>query len=377
MKPTIAHRGVPEGVGWETTLRCNMRCRHCGSTAGSARCEELSTSDALNLCGQMVRMKIPRVILTGGETLLRKDWRVLLDALLDGGTNVGLLTNGWTLTSKLLAELASYQGAQFYLSVSLDGVPEDHDRIRALPGSFTRAFDGALYLRTQGVPVAVITTVSHANIEGMEALRERIFNELQPYCWQIQIANAFGRAAENDDCRVTPIEYARTVCFVSESRRLSKGTKTTVYAGDCLGYLSSIEEGLRDDPWPGCQAGLQIIGIQSNGNVKGCLSIVDDRYVEGNVMKEGLEAIWNRPGAFSYTRCFESKQLKGQCRGCPVGERCRAGCSAASISAYGEAHRAPYCLRAIEATKKEAKKAVEARKGRFPTLPRVVANPER
>ncbi|MHB8877855.1 MAG: radical SAM protein [Myxococcaceae bacterium] len=355
---TLAHRAVPEVIGWETTLACNMRCRHCGSTAGAARGYELNAEEAQELCRQIVELRVPRVCLTGGETLMRRDWKSIVGTLLEGDVEIGLLTNGWTLVGKTLRELGGYRDVPFYLSVSLDGTPEIHDHIRALPGSFDRAFRGAMELKAMGVPVAVITTINHANLGCLPRLRELLFEELKPYCWQLQTANLFGRAKENDDdCRVSPVEYAQAVCFTAETRRLAKETGIAIYAGDCMGYLASLEPRLRDTPWTGCQAGLELIGIQSNGNVKGCLSIIDDRFIEGNALTDGIEAIWNRRGAFSYTRGFRPGMLHGTCAGCPVGDQCRGGCTAAAVSSNGGPHDAPYCLRAVEEAAPPLKRA--------------------
>ncbi len=347
---TRAHRPVPEAIGWETTLACNLRCRHCGSNAGPARKDELDTVEALSLCRQIIDLGVPRVCLSGGETLMRKDWRRIVDTLIDGGVEVGLLTNGWPLVGRTLEALAEYAGLPLYVSVSLDGTAAVHDHLRVLEGSFERATQGAADLKEAGLPVAVITTVGHANLDCLSALREYLFGTLKPYCWQLQTANLFGRAADHrDDCRLSPLEYARAVCFTADTRRLAEGTGTEVYAGDCMGYLSSLEPSLRDEPWSGCQAGLETLGIQSNGDLKGCLSIFDDRFIEGNALRDGIEAVWNKPGAFSYNRAFRAAWLHGTCKSCPVGEQCRGGCTAAAVSARGGPHDAPHCLRAVEA----------------------------
>ena len=38
---------------WETTLRCDLACHHCGSRAGRERPDELSTAECLDLVKQM------------------------------------------------------------------------------------------------------------------------------------------------------------------------------------------------------------------------------------------------------------------------------------------------------------------------------------
>ncbi|MCB1638221.1 MAG: heme biosynthesis protein, partial [Thiothrix sp.] len=48
---------------WEITLKCNLACSHCGSRAGAARHDELSTAEALNLVQQMADAGITEVTL--------------------------------------------------------------------------------------------------------------------------------------------------------------------------------------------------------------------------------------------------------------------------------------------------------------------------
>jgi MoaA/NifB/PqqE/SkfB family radical SAM enzyme len=58
---------------WEITLRCDLRCLHCGSRAGKARPDELDTAQALDLVDQMAAMSVKEVSLIGGEAYLRDD----------------------------------------------------------------------------------------------------------------------------------------------------------------------------------------------------------------------------------------------------------------------------------------------------------------
>ena len=46
----------PRACGWELTLRCNMGCTHCGSLAGKAREDELTTDECLRLADQLVEV---------------------------------------------------------------------------------------------------------------------------------------------------------------------------------------------------------------------------------------------------------------------------------------------------------------------------------
>ncbi len=82
--------------------------------------------------------------------------------------------------------------------------------------------------------------------------------------------------------------------------------------------------------------------------MKGCLSLQSEIFVEGNVREQPLEAIWNRRGAFAYTRGFRPPDLHGFCQGCEFGEICRGGCTFMAFGATGSPHNNPFCLYRIQ-----------------------------
>jgi radical SAM protein with 4Fe4S-binding SPASM domain len=108
-------------------------------------------------------------------------------------------------------------------------------------------------------------------------------------------------------------------------------------AADDIGYYGMAEQGLRDDGgelpfWIGCRAGCQVVGIESSGNVKGCLSLPssmhgEGRFLEGNLREKSLAEIWNAPGSFAYNRQHTEETLTGFCRVCRYREFCRGGCT--------------------------------------------------
>jgi MoaA/NifB/PqqE/SkfB family radical SAM enzyme len=53
---------------WEITLACDLACGHCGSRAGRARPDELTTAEALELVDQLAQLGVFDVVLMGGES---------------------------------------------------------------------------------------------------------------------------------------------------------------------------------------------------------------------------------------------------------------------------------------------------------------------
>lgn len=143
-------------VSWEISRRCDARCVHCYSesgpevpTAGDLTTEEaLAVIDHLAASGEMI------LAFSGGEPLLRGDWRELMRHAVDSELVVAVVTNGSQVDDETAGELAAL-GLQS-VTVSLDSHrPEVHDRIRRLEGLHSRALGAIRRLAARGVRVVV------------------------------------------------------------------------------------------------------------------------------------------------------------------------------------------------------------------------------
>src|SRR5215472_1964209 len=122
---------------WEITLACDLACRHCGSRAGRARPDELTTAEALDLVAQMARLGVKEVTLIGGEAYLRPDWLEIVRALRRAGIPASMTTGGRGVTPDLIRQArdAGLRG----VNVSIDGDEAVHDRLRGVAGSYRAA----------------------------------------------------------------------------------------------------------------------------------------------------------------------------------------------------------------------------------------------
>lgn len=333
----------PHTVVWEYTLRCNSRCIHCGSDASSPRRDELTSEEALDLVDQMADVGFRRVFLSGGEPTLRKDWFQTAQRIQERGMELGLLSNALAWTDETIDQVASLN--MYGVGFSVDGERETHDFCRGAPGSHDKIFDAVRKLKRLDQVICIITAINKRNLPELVQLRNRmIIYEID--AWQLQMASPMGRMAEHMDLVLSEEEYYRLGEFVVETRE--QLVNMNIGAADCMGYYGKLEKGLRDSGWPGCGAGIWGIGIESDGGVKGCLSIRTARAVEANIRDQSLREIWKNPENFKYNRNFELSDLKGECAHCEKGERCKGGCSSQSIAFYDEFHRAPYCFLRFE-----------------------------
>jgi radical SAM protein with 4Fe4S-binding SPASM domain len=331
----------PVNVVWELTLACNLRCAHCGSSAGVARDAELSAAEALALCRDLAALGSRRVTLMGGEPLLRDDWDAIARALSGAGVVVELLTNGHLLDDDAARRIVD--ACVHSVSVSIDGTEEAHDGLRRRRGSYRAAMDAVARVRAAGLPVGVVTQVNRRNAGVLRDLHEALV-AAGVQGWQVQLCEALGRGGEGAPLMIEPADLPaleRDLVAIAADGRL------WTYAADSIGYMSRNEPRLRTSAtgrqgfFAGCQAGVRVLGVTSDGRVRGCLSLPAE-FDEGSVRERPLAAIWADPDAFAYNR--RPRDPHGFCATCPFGRVCRGGCSSLAWSATGRLGDNPYCL---------------------------------
>ena len=77
----MSFESFPFILGWELTLACNLRCRHCGTAAGEPREKELTLDESLKICDQLPELLVQEVDFTGGEPLMMPGWQKIFDRL--------------------------------------------------------------------------------------------------------------------------------------------------------------------------------------------------------------------------------------------------------------------------------------------------------
>ena len=299
---------VPRVAVWEMTLACNMRCGHCGSRAGEARPDELSLDEMLQLARDLTALGCNRVTLSGGEPIMFKDWPAITRELRKGGARVNMVSNAWgwnphTVQTAIEAGLSN-------VSFSVDGMQQTHDEIRR-PGSFERCKKAFQMCKEAGLQTASIMTINRKNMNQIEQVHD-FLEAAGVRHWQVQLSDAMGNQEDNIEWAFHPEDMPEVEARVA---KLMQRTRMKIAIGDNLGYYGEHEETLRGSSrfgfWTGCMAGVRVIGIEANGNIKGCLSQQHESFVEGNVRKTPLSEIWNKPGNFAYNRDFSVDQVAG------------------------------------------------------------------
>jgi radical SAM protein with 4Fe4S-binding SPASM domain len=325
---------------WEITMACNMRCNHCGSSCAEPLPGELNTEEALQLCDELVDLGLKQLTLSGGEPFCRKEWHLIAKRLSSRKVVVNAISNGWLVDDQLLD--TALEVGLVNIGISLDGTEPVHDFIRR-SGAFAKVLNALKIMQRRSFPSAVVTTVMKQNIELLPQIYQ-ILEDNGVELWQLQVGLPMGNLHKEDV--ILPEQLTILVDF---AQKFSGNGNLKIYFADSIGYctkpiaeLSSSVFG-ESASWGGCQAGKLSLGILHNGDILGCTSIRNRKFIEGNVRQMSLREIWTHPNAFSWNRDLSRNNLAGFCKVCHYGEHCKGGCNNLKLTMTGDFSDNPYC----------------------------------
>lgn len=313
---------------WETTMACNMRCKHCGSICKEALPGELTTEQAIKFVDDCSDMNMQWISVSGGEPFMRKDLIEIIRHAIVKGIGINIITNGWFINEEVARQLGDI-GSGVRVMISLEGPEYIHDFIRK-EGSFERSKNSFDKLNKYGVETGCITTITKQNINYLDELKAFLIAH-KVKIWQVQIGFPMGSLAKRPEWLMDPIQVRDLIDYCY---KVSEEGKVKIFPADCVGYydekLTQVYKKSYDSDniaeWDGCTAGIYSFGLLHNGDVIGCTSIRDKSYIEGNIKEKSLKEIWENPDNFSWRRKFTKENLKGDCLKCDYAEKCLGGC---------------------------------------------------
>ena len=324
-------------VYWETTAGCNLRCTHCRrvDVLDQASPEELTTSQAKTLIGELQAMGRPVLIFSGGEPLARKDLFELAAYAHALGLPIALSTNGTLVdapTARRLKEAGIY-----YASVSFDGAKaRTHDFFRGA-GNYERALAGFGSLRDAQIKVQINFTVTRLNVPEVQEIYEmaRSQRAIALYLFLLVPVGCGEQIAA--DQMLGAAEVERWLEWVAEKDREGPLPIKAICAPQFY-RVAEPETGRSSAERRGCLAGVHMCFISHKGDVFPCGYLPSS---SGNIRREPLQKIWNNSPLFESLRSPDL--LTGRCGACEYRVIC-GGCRARGYYAHGDVlAEEPYC----------------------------------
>jgi AdoMet-dependent heme synthase len=196
--PGFVFDRAPRNVYWETTLACDLACKHCRANAiHHADPEQLTFQEGVALLDEVQRMG-SMLILTGGDPMKRPD---LFD-LIEHGRTIGLAMSITPSTTETLTEDAVRRFKELgikAMGVSLDGPDAPtHDAFRGVGGTFESSRRALQWARAHGIPVQINTTVTANTLGGLPRLYQLLARDASPPVrrWSLFLLVPVGRGRE-------------------------------------------------------------------------------------------------------------------------------------------------------------------------------------
>ena len=315
-------------VVWNCTQTCNLKCMHCYASSRNKQYPgELTTEEAKGLMDQLAEFKIPTVLFSGGEPLMRPDLFEVVAYAREQGLRAVLSTNG-TLISQEVAEKIRDAGFT-YVGISLDGIGDVHDSIRGTKGSFEDALEGIRRVRDVGIRVGLRFTIHAKNRDEVEGIFQLMRDEKIPRCCIYHLAYA-GRGEKLQRYDLEPHETREALDFIFDRAQElhEQGIELDLLTVD--NHADNVylyQRVLKDHPeradevyemlsWNGGnQSGIAIAAIDPKGNVH------PDQFswhqTFGNVKERPFADIWqDRSDPFLAILKDRKGSLKGRCSVC-------------------------------------------------------------
>ncbi|MCF6245826.1 MAG: heme b synthase [Desulfobacula sp.] len=325
-------------VAWETTRRCNLKCKHCRAVAEDHPYEnELDTKASFKLLEQISEVGNPIIILTGGEPLLRDD---IFD-IAAYGTKLGLrmvMAPNGTLITPETAKKMKDSGIK-RISISLDGsTPNTHDAFRGVKGAYKSAMQGIEVAKTAGIEFQINTTITKTNLDQIPKILA-LAEELGAVAHHIFLLVPTGRGKYIADSEINANEYEETLNWFYDQR---EKTKLQLKATCAPHYYRILRQRAKEDGKKvtfethgldavtrGCLAGTGFCFISHVGRVQTC-GFLD--VTCGDVTRQTFKDIWDNSQVFNQLRDFTN--LESKCGICEFKRVC-GGCRARAYEATG------------------------------------------
>ncbi len=324
-RPAVTAFRSPLYIAWEVTHRCNARCLHCYSGSGPAatRADELTTEEAIDVIDQLSDAGLLMLAFSGGEPLMRPDWRILVAHAVERGLGVNVGTNGSMITERSADDLQRI-GVQS-VTVSLDSHrPETHDYFRQLPGLFPRTVEAIRLLVERDVRVVVGFTPTRINWQdgpGVIALAHRLGAAA------VNLSEYVPAGRGSTELALGPDELHEVLQNWIGYREEYQGRITVIWHDCRVGMLVSEEEKRN---YVGCGAGRLVARICPDGTVTPCVFLPTPI---GSFREESFVTLWSHSPLLEQFR-DRGRHYSGNCGECEHLHSC-GGCRAVAYAYSG------------------------------------------
>ena len=302
----------------EITPHCNLKCVHCylgfGTPSHSAQ-TGLSTQQICRVLDEFRALGGLQVTFTGGEAMLNKDLPKLLRYARRKDLDIWVLTNAALLNDELLKTMQETNVAGVQVSL-YSMVPEDHDRITQVQGSFENTKKSIERLMEANIPVQLACPVMKENFLSFETVLKWGHEH------HLEVKLNSGIMARTD---FTTDNLNHRINLEAQSVFIQKTLASSPVYQERL--LNNPELAVSAEE-PVCGAGRYMLCLEAEGDYYPCPGF---KLKLGNCKENSLKEIWEDSAELNKLRALTNAAYR-ECLNCPS----RAYCNLCPGKLYNE-----------------------------------------
>lgn len=270
-------------IGIYVTRKCNLKCQYCFA---EKECDDINAVTVGGFIDEYCKNnKVDRVLITGGEPLLYKDLKQLINHVKKHTKDIFVLTNGILLNEEWLSY---FESNNISLHISLDSFSNNyHEKLR---GHFQETIKGLENVSRYEIKTTICMTVSHENIEEINKIKE--YAEEKGFLFDVNLL--YLNKTEKLSWQNAQLEQKKQVCLYIDEWSENNNRKIKGMLMKKLIYRDDIK-------MQSCYFGTNSMIIFPNGDVFPCF-LNKGRYY-GNIYDDGFNKVID-----NYTEAKRCKQ---------------------------------------------------------------------
>lgn len=289
---------------------CNLTCEHCFYWRNLNRRDDLTLEEFKKLSLELGQFE--NLNLSGGEPFIRPEFAEICSLFIEnnGVKQIYVPTNGYFTerTEKQIRQLLSLKSLQLFVcELSLDGMPEYHNRFRGNPRSFEKlleTYEMLVELQKEDPRIRVQSNIvaTNENMEELDQLTDYLY-ERCPGMDHINLAVIRGDR-KNPSLKGPALKqykelyrHIREVWKDREKGRFGSSVEPMLQWAKC----KTMET---DSQYVPCTAGVMSGVVYANGDV----SVCEIHHPVGNLRQKSFFEIWDSEDAQALRASIRAKE---------------------------------------------------------------------
>ncbi|MGP1576581.1 MAG: radical SAM/SPASM domain-containing protein [Treponema sp.] len=297
----------------ELTSKCNERCVHC-YIPHNLKLYDISDNLFYSVLDQLSEMNILSLCLSGGEPMLHPHFKDYLKTAKKYDFFINILSNITLLDDEIIeimkdGNISSVQTSLYSM------IPEHHDSITQVKGSFEKTKNGILKLIENDIPMTVsCPTMKQNKNDFKDVIRWCHEHKIQAHTDYIMMAE-YNHETENLSNRLSVEEAGGIISEVlKEDFHYQRDVLAANFIERCNKNQFNPERRL-------CGVGQSVCCMVSNGNVYPCAGWQE--MILGNLNDSSLKEIWENSEKIKWLRSLKFKDMGGgECCKCDKAAFC-------------------------------------------------------